>query len=80
MINIFKALVEKMDKTHQQLENFSRKIETIRNSQWKCHRERKEEKCLNGLTNKFNIDEESVKLKSFNRNYSNLNTQKKGLK
>ena len=75
MINIFKALVEKMDKIHQQLEkDRNYKTQSMEMPQ------RKEEKCLNGLTNKFNIDEESVKLKSFNRNYSNLNTQKKGLK
>lgn len=49
MINIFKALMEKM-------ENFNRKMEIIRNSKWKCQRE----KPLNELTNRLSVDEERV--------------------
>ena len=33
MINMLEALVEKMDNTHEQVENFSRKMEIIKNNQ-----------------------------------------------
>ena len=33
MINILEALVAKMDNTHEQVENLSRKMETIKNNQ-----------------------------------------------
>lgn len=33
MINMLEALVAKMDNTHEQVENFSRMMETIKNNQ-----------------------------------------------
>lgn len=62
MIYMLKILVKKMDTTHEQQKNLSRKTETIKNNQMEMpegERERERGKLLNGLTKRLKIVEES---------------------
>ena len=36
MINMLKILLENVDNMHEQVGNFSREVEIVRKSQWKC--------------------------------------------